>query len=348
MSFPRTPTTGKNGAVYVNTGDGTAENLTAMTKQASYAYNGVTYVNRAYLLGAGKTLINMRPEKEPSITLAGIIDGLEISPGTANDTAVISDGSLVDDNGTVVACAHTSADSLAFTRPAATQGAWVAISVNKSTGAVTATKGTDTTAGTGIAALLDTWGSAAGQRPLIPVADLLVGLLAVTNGAAVLLNSEISYDDREEDNVDVEVLPNVGGALVSRALPVIHVGALSRPVKFTGYYLDNVMSLIGTAKSWTFSPSTNEVTDSTFTRNIAITEIGGWSFSFEQLMTDNKVWLAVKNRQGFGAVRLVTPNAHYWQGAATMAPTFNCAVGALNNISVAGSFLEAPEEGDIT
>lgn len=344
MAFPKSPATGKNGKVLVNSSDGQLLNLTAMTKQASYVYNGKTYANQIYLLGTGKTLINMRPEKEPEIFIAGIVDGLEVAGTASNDEVAVSAGTILNDSGTSVTVAADA--SVAVTRPAVTEGAWVAISVNKSTGAFTATKGTDTASGTGIAALLDTYGSAAGERPLIPVADLLVALLKLTNGAAPVVVTEIFSDDREEANVDAEVLPNIGGARLSQALVALHVGALSRPVTFTGYYLDNVMSEISTAKGFSFSPSTNDVTDSTMFRNISISEVSGWSFSFDQLMTDAKAWNNVKVREGYGAVRLQTSNGHYWQGVATMSPSFTSATGALNSIAVAGSFLDAPEEGD--
>ena len=54
MAFPKSPATGKGGAVYVNTSDGQLLNELAMTKQASYTYKGVSYTNRVYLLEIGR------------------------------------------------------------------------------------------------------------------------------------------------------------------------------------------------------------------------------------------------------------------------------------------------------
>ncbi len=142
MAFPSTPSTGKNGKVYISFSDGTKLTSSAMTLQAAYTYKGVAYTNLIYLLGAGKTLINLRPAVEPTLDVDSILAGLDVTPTAANDEVQVSAGSaLVDSVVTAVAADIT----VAVTRPAATQGAWVAISVNKSTGVFTATKGTDTT-----------------------------------------------------------------------------------------------------------------------------------------------------------------------------------------------------------
>jgi len=343
MSFPRTPQTGKNSKVYVNTSDGQLLNLEAMTKQASYTHNGEVFTNRVYKLAADQTLINMRAEKEPEAFIAGIIEGLEITPNGANDEIQTAAGSLVDADGTEVTVAADT--SVAVTRPASSEFAWIAISVHMATGAMTATKGTDTTGGV-IAGLLDTYGSAAGQRPLIPVTDLLVGLVQLDNGAADVLNSEIKYFDKEESGQGYVVLPNIGGVLVDRTLVVCHVGPIARTVKFTGYYYDEVMSLVGTAKDWTLTPSANQVTENTFTQNIAASEISGYGFTFNQLLTDSKAWYNTVDRQGYGAVRVVAANGYYWQGAATMVATINNATGSFANISVSGNMLDTPAEGD--
>lgn len=343
MAFPTSPTTGKGGKLSLSFSDGNYLAATAMTKQASYSYRGTTYANRIYLLGTGKTLLNMRPAVEPRIDIDGIIDGLLISPASGDDSITVSAGTGIVDN---TVKTFTAATTLAVTRPAATQGAWVAISVNKSTGAFTATKGKDTADGAGITGLVDTYGDpssgTAGARPLIPVADLLVGLLQLTNGAAAVLSTEVSYSDRETADVDVQVLPNIGGVLIPTALVAMHVGAVSRTVEFTGYYLDAVLGEVGTAKSWSLTPTSNQVTESTFNRNIAATEVSGWNFTAEQLAADTKAKDIILGRQGYCGVRLAYPNGGYWQSAATIAPTFNCATGAMNSISISGSLLDDP------
>jgi hypothetical protein len=343
MAFPTTPTSGKGGKVSLSFGDGAYEASLAMTKQASYSYKGEVYANRIYLLGTGKTLINMRPAVEPRIDIDGIIDGLICTPTASNDEVQTSAGSILVDGVVVAVAADTS---IAVSRPASGEGAWMAIHVNKSTGAVTATKGKDTTGSGGKAALLDTYGDpssgAAGARPLIATTELLIALVQLDNGAKPVAASEIEYSDRETADIDTQVLPNIGGVLIPTALVALHVGAIARQVKFTGYYLDAVMGEVGTAKSWTLTPSTNQISESTFNRNISATEVSGWTFSFEQLAADSKAKDIILNRQGYAAVRLEYPNGGYWQSAATLAPTFNCATGAINSISVSGSLLDDP------
>jgi hypothetical protein len=338
MAFPTSATTGKGGKVLMNLSDGVLLTNSAMTKQASYTYKGTTYANRMYLLGTGKTLINMRPGVEPEVNIDFIADGLLISGTSSNDEIATSAGTIV------VAGVETSvvADaSVAVTRPASGEGAWVAVSVNKSTGVITATKGTDTTGSAGIAGLLDTWGSSAGQRPLIPVADLLVGLLKLSNGAAAVTGSDIFYFDRELQ-VPYQLASNIGGALINTALVACHVGTLTRVVNFTGYYLDTVLSEIGSAKSWSLNPNANTVSESTLGNEYSATELSGWSFSFEQLATSAEVINNLLNRQGYGAVRLQYPNGGYFQSACTFTATFNNAAGSFNNISVSGSMTDQP------
>lgn len=338
MAFPVSPTTGKNGKVSINSGDGVLINSYGMTLQPALAFKGESFVNRIYLLGTGKTLLNMRPALEPRVDIDGIIDGLEITPGTANDTVNISAGNILVDN---VVNAVSASSGVSVTRPAATQGAWVSLSVNKTTSGITATKGADGVGGNGIADLVDTY-TGAGGKALVPVADLLIGFLKLTNGAALVLSSEVFNDDREWADTDAEILPNIGGVKIPTALVKSHTGSLGREVKFSGYYFDTVLAEIGTAKSWNLTPSTNVVSDSTFNRNISQTEVSGWAFGFQQLATDPKVKNIMLNHQGYGAIRLTYPNGGYWQGAATMAGTFNCQTGQLNSISVSGSLLDEP------
>ncbi len=345
MTFPASPTSGKGGKVSLSFSDGNYEALSAMALQASYSYKGESLTNLVYLLGTGKTLFNMRPAVEPKIYIDGIIDGLLVTPASGNDAVAVSAGTIMV-NGTAVTVSATASVDLSSARPSAGEGAWVAISVNKSTKAVTATAGKDTTGTGGIAALLSTWGDpssgAAGARPYIPVADLLIALLPLDNGAAVIESSEITYSDRETADVDIQILPNIGGCKIPTALVKLHAGGLGRAVSFTGYYLDSVLAEVGTAKSWNLTPATNQITESTFNRNIAQTEISGWNFTFEQLASDTKAKDAALLRQGYGAVRLYYPNGGYWQSVATIAPTFNCATGAINSISVSGSLADDP------
>jgi hypothetical protein len=338
MTFPINPSTGKGGKVFMNISDGVPLSAATMTKQATYIHKGETFTNRVYLLGTGKTLINQRPAVgvAPQAFINSIVDGLTLSPGASDKIAVAAGRTIIAGVETAVV-ANTA---VAITRPAATQGAWVTISVD-SAGTFTATKGTDTTAGTGIAALLDTYGVAAGERPLIPLGDLLVGHLKLTNGAAVVLATEIFYYDREIA-APYTLLPNIGGIKLNTALVACHAGTLGRPVTFSGYYTDDVLSEIGSAKSWTLTPSANTVTETTLGNTYSVTEIGAWAFTFEQLAISTEALNNLISRQGYAAVRLQYPNGGYFQGSCSMVPTFNNAAGAFCNITVSGSFQDDP------
>jgi len=340
MAFPVSPSTGKGGKVFVNAGDGVYLSASAMTKQASYTYKGETYTNQIYLLGTGKTLINMRPAKEPSLVIDGIVSEVTISGTGSNDEVSVSAFDIMYNGTRTSVSANTS---VSVSRPAAGEGAWVAISVKKSDGTITATKGTDTTGTAGIGGLLDTYGSSAGQRPLIPTTDLLIGFLKLGNGAAPVASTEIFYYDQERyDTLAWTWLPNIGGVMLNAALVALHTGNVARDVKFTGYYLDDSFTQIGTAKDWSLTPSVNTVTETTMGGSASQSEIGGWTFSFAQLACDEIVKNAMLNRQGMLAVRLMYPNGGYWQGVGSGAGSFKCAAGAFNSIDVSGSLADDP------
>lgn len=341
MAFPTFPTSGKNSKVLISNGDGALLTLASMTKQASYSHKGETLTDLVYLLGTGKTLINVRPAIMPTIAIDGILQGLDISPSATDDKCAVSAG-VIEVDGTEVTVAVNAA--VALSRPANEKWAWNGVHVNKSTQVISVTKGTDT-ATDSEAALLDTYGTSAGQRPLIATTELLIGWIKLRDdGAAVIVGSDIDYQDKEYGGIDYQLLPNIGGIKLQTPLIALHTGAVTRTVKFTGYYLDNVLSEIGTAKSWNLAAQSNQITDSTFGGAYSSTEVSGFNFSFEQLAADRKVIDATWYRQGHCAVRLQMPNGFYWQSVATITPTVNSAVGSMINISVSGSCGDFPEE----
>jgi hypothetical protein len=337
--FPTFPTTGKNSKIFISSNDGSQLTLAPMTKQAAYEYKGELFTNTVYLLGAGKTLINIRPAVLPIIAVDGILQGLTISPSGTNDKCSVSSG-IIEYNGVSTAVAAEAA--VALSRPANEKWCWNAIIVTKSTGAVTAVKGADADTENG---LLSTYGTGAGQRPLIAPTAILIGWVKLyDDGAAVIASSDINYLNRENGGIDYQLLPNIGGIKLQTELAAIHTGVVAREVKFSGYYLDEVLSEIGTAKSWSLTAQTSQISDSTFGSNYSSTEISGFNFSFEQLAADKKVIDAAWFRQGHCAVRLQMPNGFYWQSVATVAPTINSAVGSMINISVSGSCGDFPQE----
>jgi hypothetical protein len=337
--FPTFPTSGKNAKVEISTSDGQALVLESMTKQASYTYRGEAYTNRIYLLGTGKTLLNMRPAKQPRIDIDGILQGLEISPGAADNQVAVSAGQIEVDG---VVTAVSASPTLAVSNAAADK-CWNAVVVTKSTGVISVVKGTDG------ATLLDTFGDAAGQRPMTPITTILIGWVAVGPTAYTVLQSDINYLEREEGGIDYEVLPNIGGAKLQKALATIHASTiggtgLSRLVKFSGSYLDAVMSEIGTAKEWSLTADSTDVSDETFASAYKQSSIGGFSVSFQQLVADKKAINAVFQRQGHCAIRVSFPNGFGWQSAATLVPNITVNPTSMNSMSVDAALMDFPEE----
>lgn len=341
--FPTFPMSGKNSKVLISSGDGALLTLSPMTKQAAYSHKGEILTNQVYLLGTGKTLINMRPYLAPSVAIDGILQGMDIAPGAADKVSVSA--GLIEVDGVQTAVPANTAVALTIVSAASTIQ-WNAIVVD--TGAQTISA----VAGTPIAdteTLLDTFGDAAGQRPLIPLDQLLVGWVQVgTTG--VIPAASINYFERENGGVDYEMLPNVGGVKLQAALTELHSATIggtpsSRAVKFTGRYLDNVMAQIGTAKSWSLTASSTQINEETFGSSYGSSEISGFTFSFDQLAADRKVIDAAWFKQGHCAVRLMMPNGFYWQSVATVVPTVNNSTGAMISISVSGSCGDFPVEG---
>lgn len=338
-TFPTFPTSGKNGAVYITTSDGQALSLTAMTVQASYLYRGESFTNRIYTLGTGRTLINMRPEKQPTIDIDGIIDGLEIAPGAADDDVAVTAGSI-EVNGVIVTVSADATVDLDVATAAGTVR-WNAIHVNNSTGVIDVTPGTACSA---VATLLDTFGTAAGQRPLIAVDEILMGFCYVGTAGQTITAAQINYFERESGGVDYEVLPNIGGCKLQVALSPVHTGNARRAVKFTGNYLDTVLSLIGTAKEWSLSADSTDVSDETFASGYKQSSVSGFSVTFSQLVADKKVIDAVFNRQGHCALKIEFPNGFGWQSAATIVPNITVNPTSMNSMSVTASLLDFPAE----
>lgn len=340
--FPNFPTSGKNAKVSMNTSDGAALNLEAMAIQAAKTYRGKLYANTIYQLGAGKTLINMRPEEQPVVNIDGILQGLNITPTTVVNEVQTSAGIIEVDGTQVPVDADTS---ITLTRPAASKWAWCAIHVSEA-GAVTATKGTDTS-DDAESSLLNTYGSSAGQRPLIGVDQILVGFVKLFSDTAALVSSAaISYTDREDGGIDYQILPNIGGVKLQAALVKCHTGGIGRAVKFTGKYLDSALSEIPTAKGFTVTAQTSQLNEETFANNYSSTTTGGFTFSYEQLAADTKALNNVWNRESHCAMRLEWPNGFYLQFVGSLAPNFNVGAAAMNSISVSGSCGDFPARSD--
>lgn len=335
--FPNFPTSGKNAKILMNTSDGLKSNSLAMTLQASYPYKGKLYTNRVYKLGTNKTLINMRPEVAPRIDIDGLLAGCDITPNAAVDKVDVSAGIILVDGAQVPVTAAT----LEFTeRPASSSKAWVAILTSKA-GVLSIIKGTD-----GVS-LATTYGADAGEKPLIGVTDILLGYVQLDGStSAIVVDSDIEVTDREFAGLDYHILPNIGGVILPDALLACHTDDKTRPVKFTGYTLDTVLSEIPTGKSFKITASASSQTEETFSGSFSTSSISGWTFSYEQLASDTKALDNVYKREGHCGVRCTWPNGFYMQTVGTIVPDLSVDVGAFNKISVSGSCGDMPSRSD--
>lgn len=341
-NFPAFPTSGKNAKVSLSNGDGTKVTLATLTKSATKKYRGIDYANLVYLLGAGKTLLNMRPALFPTVTIDGITSGLDISPGIADKVSVTA--GTIDVDGTSTAVAANTAVALTIVSAASTIQ-WNAIVVDKTSTVISAVAGTpiaDTED------MLDTFGDEAGERPLIPINALLIGWVQV-GATGVVPTANINYFEREYGAVEYDLLPNLGGCKLQKALTECHSATIggtasARSVKMTAYYLDAVLTVIGTAKDWNLTARSSSVSDESFASSYNESNVTGFNWSANQLAADKKAIDATWLRQGHCAVKLEMPNGFAWQSVATIAPTVSVAANSMNGISIAGVCGDFPEE----
>lgn len=314
-THPTTPSGSENSAVFISTGDGAQVNMQALELQALFEIRGKFYADLVYLLGAGKTLLNMRSEKAPQAFINGILDGGEISPAGDNKAAVSR--LIIEVDGIIHSVA--AVPDLALSNATANR-CWNAIVVDESSKTISVVKGTDG------ATLLDTFGDAAGQRPMIPIGKLLIGWAEVGTADYTLQPGDVDYLYKEFGGVEVEYLSNHGGVKLQKAMPKIHASTIGgegagRPVKMSCFYLDDVMSEIGSAKDWNWSSNANSTSEATFKGAYSTSRVAGFTVTFSQLSNDKKVIDVVLKREGACAIRWLYPNGFGYQSAATL--TFN-------------------------
>lgn len=337
MQVPSIPQTGKGAKVSLSFNDGVAT-VAALTLQASYSYSGETLVDRVYLLGGNK-MINSRPAANPMCYVNGILDGADISSTVSNEVSVTA-GNMLVANATVAIVAKSD---VAIVRPAATQACWTAIVADIATGVVSAVKGADTTAGTGKAGLLTTYGTGAGQKPLIAADELLIAYLDLDSTAGVVASAEMHFAEREWSSLSYKLMPSIGGVMISEALPKIHTGGIARPVYFTGKYWEaTALANIGDAQQWSVTPNTSSVSAVTFTGGPSESSIDNWSFTFNQLFTDAKALDAIYNRQGYAAVKLELASGHYFLFVGSFAGGITVEPGSFIVQQLSGSIQDRP------
>jgi hypothetical protein len=337
MQVPNVSQTGKNAKVSLSFNDGVLTSNAALTKQASYQYNGETLVNRVYLLGSGR-MINSRPAANPIVFIDGILDGIDVTSSVSNEIATTA-GSILVDNATVAAPADSS---IAIVRPAAGEACWTAVVVDES-GVAAVVKGADTTSGTGKAGLATTYGTGAGQKPLIAVNEMLVAYLKLDSTAGIIASDEIEYTDREWATFSYRMLPSIGGVVLSEALLAIHTGAIAREVKFSGKYWESTaLAVVGDAQQWSVTPNTSTVSAVTFTGGPSESQVDNWSFTFNQLFTDAKALDAIYNRQGYAAVKLELASGHYFLFVGSFAGGITVEPGSYIVQQLSGSIQDRP------
>ena len=345
---PTQPITGKNSKVYISTNDGTQLTLEEMTVQASKRYRGRIYEKQIYLLGEGKTLINTDPEFQPEIVVDGILSGGELSVGSAVETIDVSSLIIEVDGeeksvsaGTVAVAGVASSDNYQY--------AAIVVEDIDTTPALAAVVQT----GEGVesaSSLTGDFGTGVGDIPYIPTNAILLGVVIgqMNAGGTAFLAFEaanIDTSNREMAGVGYQLLPNLGGALLTDGeLLEAHTAGVARPVKFTGRYLDDSLSLIGTAKSWSMTPSANTISEDTFNASYNETEMGGWTFQFEQLATDDKAIDAMLERGGKFAIRALYANNKGFQSVATGSTPLESAVGSMLPLTISGSLADMPEK----
>jgi hypothetical protein len=338
MLVPSVPQTGKGAKVSLSFNDGIATTGFAMTMQASYSYNGETLTDKVYLLGSGK-MINSRPAANPFAYINGILDGADVSSTVADKVSITAGNKLVNN----VTTGIVAKSDLSISRPSSGEAVWNAIVVNTSTGVVSEVTGTETTAGTGKAALLTTYGTAAGQKPLIAADELLLFYVGIDSTSGVITSDEMNFDDREWASFSYQMMPSIGGVMIAEALPKIHTGAIARSVYFSGKYWDtSALAAVGDAQQWSVTPNTSSVSAVTFTGGPSESQIDNWSFTFNQLFTDAKALDAIYNRQGYAAVKLQLASGQYFLFVGSFAGGISVEPGSFIIQSLSGSIQDRP------
>ena len=246
--------TGKYGKVYIPLSAGIVSTDTLLVKSASKTIGGTAYANRFWGTSASSY---WNRQQGITVRIEGVIGSPTITPAAAGgdnnvDVAAFSYYAA----GTTVATSTAKTD-LTLTRPASGKYNWNLIHVNKTTGAVTATTGTDGDA------YSDTF-AAAGGPPLVATTELIIGAVKWSSDtAAAVLASEIYYTLSDgtliQERSDVPaytIFPMEGGILLNEALIVAHTGSVPRSVYATFYDQYNLMQEIGDTESWTLNMTT--------------------------------------------------------------------------------------------
>lgn len=337
MQVPSVPMTGKGAKVSLSFNDG-VQTTTALELIPSYSHSGETLVDRVYTLGTGR-MINSRPAANPLCFVDGILDGADVSSTTSNELAVTA-GNVLVINAPVAIVANPA---VSITRPATDEACWTAIVVDKTSGIVSAVKGADTTTSTGKAGLASTFGTGAGQMPLIDVGAILVCYLQLDEVAGTIKSNEIFFENREWASVSFAMMPSVGAVSIAQAMPKLHTGGVARDLYFAGKYWESTaLAPVGDAQQWSVTPNTSSVSAVTFTGGPSESQVDNWSFTFNQLFTDSKALDAIYNRQGYSAIKLELASGHFFLFVGSFAGGITVEPGSFIVQQLSGSIQDRP------
>ncbi len=332
MIVPTTAQTGKNSKVFMSINDGIAVSNFPLSLQATYELNGETLTNQMYLLGETK-MINDRPAISTSVTVNGVIDGIDIMP-TSNADEIATTAGTIQVNGQPVAVA---ASLVSITRAATDEAAWVVLCVSNS-GTVSAIKGTDTTSSAGKAGLVASFGTGAGEIPFISVDSVLLAVLKLDDVSAVISYSEIDQSYREYSAISFYLYPSIGAVKVSTSLLKCHTGEVARTPLFSGKYIDDsLLAEIGDAKSWSLTPNSTTVAVETLAGGKSQTTISSWSFAFNQLFTNGLALAAIMKRQGYACVKMQLSSGEYFRFSGSLAGGIKADPGSYVEQDISGS-----------
>jgi hypothetical protein len=254
------PKTGRYGKIQAPVNDGILFTNVALTKVASITIGNKVYVNRFFQHASGYW--NGNPAYKPTFRLQGIIGEASITPTGVNNEVSVNGFNYYKDNGAVQTAAADA--SVTVTRPAGAVAKWNLIILTLSTGAISAVAGTDAADAT----FLNTFGTGAGQIPVVTSDQIIIGAVKLTSSSAAAVSpSEITYVDG--NNVLLQERSDIpggkenlleGGVMFDQALLACHTGGTTRAVYATFYSQESVLADVADLINWKLSSSSGVTT----------------------------------------------------------------------------------------
>jgi hypothetical protein len=335
--------TGKRGEVYVPTGDGLSISNVALTKNATKTIQGTEYANRFYATSARSA---WNKGKNPTVRLQGIIGAPTLSPGTANNTVVLSALKWHKDNSGVQS--YTSTQTLTLTRN--TAGAqWHMIHIDNTTGSAAVTAGAVSASTT---VFSDTWAATAGPA-YVDVGRTLVAAVKLTPGAAgVVAVGDITYSlsdgtliQERSDIPGFAVLPMEGGVLMNEALLGCHTAGAARTLYASYYDQYPLIAKLGDVDAFSLSGTNDTIELEAMGDYSPETDLSGsvkWSGSFSRFYVGDNAMFGMALQRRTAIVRLYPDSGDstkYYEGAVIISDwgtDVSLGAGVKENVSFTG------------